>query len=1595
MSAIKWLSGLFILFIVALSSAYNYGDPGLQDSQVVIVPNEDGTILEISVLTFASGHTDTGTTISQEMRAIIESCRDSPNFRQCIYSEGNSFTAGTDFNLEMRSVQDARITVTYYNALTGSDTDVPECTGLVTNTEGIAYTPSETGVPDEIPYYTTTCDISEIVEGQRTTTIMVIYSPDLEDGISASTAPYTYTNAHVTASSAITRQINDLILGLSSAQGTDIPIPLASPLPCVGIFLILGLLLSSLYFAGKSPISLLDIAAPRLPTPKGVAAGGQILTPFGYGELGRTTNAKLKASVAALELISRRLRENRLGGDMATNRLMGRIDSRGGTNEQRQVARSIVTAGRALGINAHELNGLADLPSNYREAHYQQIANIFERLRNGELGGAGRHLATTTQDALHAFRVNKTLSVLGGHPDMETQSKALTWVTKKMDVAFGSNRYAVIGPTIAATRGSIVRSSRLTGRLAKAIFTEAPSLVRGATKTTMEMIGGSDALRRLEAKGKTSRSAGWLFNQLTKHPSNIEIGHMFPIVDKMGYMYDSMRKEALRDSMRYVLRQFYRSKGVNFSITEEELSQMGHKDINILQKSGYLTAIQHMSADERASFHNAEKEFMTILGNKDLSSYEKLQKLIDLARTHTSNTIHIDSSLQMFTDKINNIHQSTEPDYVKMIQLQEQFEKQNAVRAAGDTGGVLRDDLYVCHVGGGTLRHEKIWETMVLRTMIWDAENGYMKSIGQSEHLDEQAGVKEALLSARLNVANRLATLDPTTGMDKLPEHMRNMSDLEAVRDRNKSDMMQLFSKEGLELFEQTTNKKMGQASIQDIVLFMYGANMPKSGHTDPKTGKMVYWGCDQELTLKKSEVRADVKRHWITKLDDRENFALGQWTESKFTRSYVPAFKASIEAQLKNMPGYNTWSVEEHQTHAKQLWVSDLLIKDMEQRFNSHFGQNTYGTTHESMRFYGGIAVGFLEKALEDKLPADHATLEFLKNIDMNNVNHLRELGTLLSAHRQDFEKIIHDPVTYEQMATGKKPMVMLHEGGFAYYHKGMALSDMDRLVNAEVALKDNNGVSRVFIAEEVSINLNDKLIQEFYKLKNSRSAGNPEEWSNLIENARAWASEGRYNYEREKQFAALVWEYSNATNDFHSFYNKTKVFVDSRREVTPAAPMMLRFFGIEGSTAADAWKHAKKYGFNVLDYITKVSLLTGGPVHDASYDITPVSEQFRRHSMYMASNIMANVDMKDMTAEERAALRNAAMQHAALHQVWDYAIDRHPGRTSAGYGTHASWASGFHFGPAQNFSVKDNLGSYMSKGEYLNFMVMYGFSLDLASKMLAPYTNIIRGVQMSMQGYSNRWGITENPLKMYDYTTPRMQEAMQAANPFSFRWFEGKTFERIAKLNVFGGSLEHHQLAGPDFFLGLRQAPQDLFLTRKGVYAVLRTGEANPGLTHYDYRHTLRLDQAMGEYLMRNRDVAYMYDEEVKHSAFTNTVRRTVAAEALGIRRRQELNNFGALQNPLYGWANPIAFLWHLPPPGVPDGLAPRDLVTRWVGISKRGHDPQGGFLNQFKRAASSFGNTAKSFSRPDLTSRQVHCNCGRTGIRGTRCQNCGICL
>ena len=1492
----------------------------------------------------------------EEQEAIYQSLRDEcGSDAACIQSLAVS-KVGRE-NLHYVSVQDAEIGFAYYNPQSGEYVSIVGC-------ENVPASGSEDlGELWETPYYYAECTVpSEIYRGSKIR-VRAYYLGD-GDPVEVDGEQYIVTTEpkEMEVSDFETNVIDKLYTSIVNKLRAATE---EEPGICIGLFLLIGLLLASMYFSGKSPITLLDITTPKMPSPKGITAGGQVMLPYGYGEMKGAMMNKRKNNEKLLKNMIDKMRNGGMGAGVAL----------AGTNAGRDVKNTLNKAGNdkvgsalaygalAAGDKAAAKMLAGKLPQSYGDAEHKTVAQVLAKLK--QMGGRHAIMAATIKDTMLIDQTMKSYAGLSGKTGHGRLDKWHGKVQNALGKFVGANRYTVTSAMIMGSYDSAVRSTRWVGR---GTVAGAKTIGKGAAKGTIgmvEKVSGLDLMRRMEKKAKTSKTAAAMVAAV-KPGKDLVIGKKVDIEKKMGHAYETLKEEAKKEQIKYTLKQMYKALGVNFNITEKDLVRMGMEDVDVLELSGYNKVA--------GKIKGVEKEIMAILGSK-MTSDDKVRALAELAKAHGAK---IDMAMFSFNDKLNKIDQmyGENDGHLKYIALREILaEHEKAVPAPG-VDEVSGDKFYTL-IGRASMNGSAIWETMVLRTLTWDAENGKIR---------EGAGLKEGMLRSYVETVNRLVGLNPTADLSAFPEFMRNKGEMSKIEARVKSIIVNdLMTDAGRSALAKHAGTSVANAKMQDVIAILEGAErgMPGEGQKVDRFGRIAVYN-PQEVGPGMDNFKLDLRRRWVGAPDQRESYAIGMWVENTFTRSNVGTSHPRIDAELKRMAGYASMTNAEKTSMAKKLWISDQLKTDFEMRFNSHFASDAYGKMPERANFFMGVLNGYYAKAMMDKdLPSNHPDKYFVEHMDASNPGQLKKFRTEIAGrYDKEFRKEMAGDVTFDDVLKSKRPLVQLYEGDWAYYSKGMPLSVGDK-VHGEISLRDDKGQWRKFTPDDVAIKLSPPLMQEFYRLQGKD--GRPSaDWDRFMNNVKTELKEG--GYEKQKVYAALVYRYGRLTSDYLSYWKDTKINVKPIKETMEIAPQSLRMLGVTENElvrkSMSVWRNLKT---DLGGFAVKTSMLGAGAAFDSSMDVIPRSEYLRQHSMKLAKSIytMDANEWKNMSHAERSLYKNVAVSHFGYHHAWQWAIDR-ANRTTAQLGLGQTTENYFHHGPGHILGgIKDYVRGPMTGSQWAGFYAFYGWPANLASAAHKPFVNMFRHIQVAMHGAPSRWDRQPDALKTFEYGNPRLLGATRSVTNILGT---GK----LSKLKVWKNAGEERHQAGEEILQGLRAGPSDMSTRRTGVFSIAREGDANPACSYYTWRHELKMDEAMAGYLWRNRELVYMYDKEVKQQSMAYTQRRTVSAEALGIRMDQEARGFGVSQNPIYGFFNPLLFAWHLPIPGVPASMSMRDKVTNWAAKRKYGYGQS--FGSRVSETAKDLADGAWRAATPWKGNSVVACpKCGKFTYRGTVCR-CG---
>jgi len=1398
-----WLFGMLLMLVLPAVHAVDLGGSSTMMQSQLWVTHADNQV-NATTLVFEPGQPPAA--VAQRIatnQQILAFCQqNSPqDIQGCLISKSAEASKTATYPVKFRSVPDANVTYEYWNPFRAGGAGwvpVPGCALVAAKPSGTIPDPS--GNPVQL--YTSTCPVDKNIYKGRTINVRITYVPGPNDNITASTETVVLSDATSSPlaafASALTNALNQQA---QAALG-------GGTLSCIGVFLILGLLLASMYFAGKSPITLLDVTTPKLPSPKGFTASGQIIAPFGYSEMKVAVKKQMGAAAVAAGAFYDS-EKGKLSQSMhdAVNKMAGNIKDA----EQAKMFKAIAAAHLAKGGKISDLKAIAKPFSAMSEndhATFRQILNKLERA-----GGKYQLLATTGGTWHQGASLMETLGVV-----THKGGKVTTAVQKVLGKAYGLDRYKGLG-FIPATFDSAARSTKMIMKGTEATVVHGAQFLRETGKLAVETMGGKGALRAMEEKAKTSATYSALYGQLTKKAKEISIGSVMPIDRKMGHSYRILYEAMQKDQMAFLLKQSFSKMGVKVAaMTDRDLFAMASGIVDPVAKCGYRSS-SHLTA--------VEAEIFAILSNKNLSMMEKRDKLEAMLKQLGGK---LDASYVKVREDLDKIGREKAEDHVKLIMLQEMLDRENMALKAARSGEERLDEKYHPLVGrNGRLSGSDMWEVALLQKMITDIGDGTAA---------KGVSLRDFMNSVRLDVENTLMTLNPNRP-DLLPEFMRDKAMLQKKADENRRLLAGQLTDEGERVLKELTGKNRNNATLNDFMKVLYGnpymnksqgiKDIGEGVHIDKKTGARLWWEDAQAIGPQAGWWMTNMKGLWLNGITTPElGLTVGAGTEAKFTRPFTSAHAANpaLAAELDRYPGARTWSPQKRDAEFKKLWVKDDLEKHLHNMFNDRFANAYAGSTNETHRFYYSAAASLLGKALRDSgYDENHADLRFLGTLDMNNPKDMERFRNMIGKrYKTEFEEVLKKGVTFDDIVKSKTAWMMTHEGSYVPYSPNMPASENDRLINGHVALFDGKNWRRYSPDDtRVEFKGRDDLAVAFNRVAGS---GNRGDWEPVLKQVMEWAKDG--DYEKKKVLGAVLWRYGNVTYDYMSYWKESGVRVVPRSEAMPLAPSLLRFFGVDSPELSKTLKPFRDFGQTMGHFLLRTTMDGMGEWHLRQYDVAPRSQMLKMYQ-WRASEKILSTDLNKLfwdasSDEERsklaAAFRAYALAQGDFHGVWAFAIDRSYNRASTSHGAQSAYAAAFPSGPCQPFHLKSNLRGYMSGPEYTSFMALYGWPAAMARKAIMPYQKMIAGPQRSLTGYISKWDYSSvDALRPFGTSTsPRLLEAFRGYNPMSFSWGRGWASEKLQWLNHFQSRAEQAQIVGYDHQTGLKQGYSEKAWSTRG---------------------------------------------------------------------------------------------------------------------------------------------------------------------------------
>jgi hypothetical protein len=767
---------------------------------------------------------------------------------------------------------------------------------------------------------------------------------------------------------------------------------------------------------------------------------------------------------------------------------------------------------------------------------------------------------------------------------------------------------------------------------------------------------------------------------------------------------------------------------------------------------------------------------------------------------------------------------------------------------------------------------------------------------------------------------------------------------------------------------------------------FEGGAEIAYRERADLKKGQIPFMderpvsiGDSREISPRIGFWKVDMKRIWET----GHEATVGYYVDSIFGKGYKTPYKASIYREMMGPNGMiidpatgkpvdpSNVSKRFAEDRLKPIYRRDTLMGEMYDFLNGTMAMNAYRYTNETVRFYAkaaqAILGGAVLDAVKNKRDGDpdyeraKAIFREIENLDVTTKEGGDRFAKILEKHAKQFNEFLNKPVTYDMMARAPHAWVMMHEGGYVPFIKGMPLSDFDRVMNGHVALKDSEGHWRRFDPQSMDMNFGTdasgmRFKREFAALQNQKDRHGSTQmmdekgnvvnvrWDDFLTRMADWA---KGDFAKQKIYNTVLWRYAQSTSDWNEFWEKSDITIRPKNEVLGIRIGALPFASHE-EMSASVMEPFRKVREKLRDFgmwLELSSMYAGGRTYTASYDVTPVSELYREHYRDTAEQVrLIQSDLVGKNAAEKAAvLKNYGISEGMYNNmltyargfhseyiIWNFGIDRAPQRHSTSYGLQNAMASSFQYGPAAAWDPRWYNAYFENRWASLPFTFAQG-GVNLVRHLALPAITSFRTFQMNLFGYPNKWNYSDsNPMQPWDYRSPDALGAVRSVlNPFSasLNWFNFGDMQ---------GEMIQRDTGGAKYRRGLASIPVEFSWIYKGITYAARRGDANPGLSTYDSRGTLGLTSAMAEYLAHRDQFAGYFgtDQNLQKRAHTTFIKREVGAPALALKREEELRGYSPLANPIHAWWNPVLFLWHLPISPV----SPRDMYMHYKEGTRR---------------------------------------------------------
>ena len=389
---------------------------------------------------------------------------------------------------------------------------------------------------------------------------------------------------------------------------------------CLVSILMGGLLIASMFFAGRSPLSLLDLTTPLLPKAKSISYGGIMM---GTGltriskqmaEMGAEGKRISAASKETTELLLRHLRSQKGGYNKALlDRIMGsKADA---ALKMMAVHALIAGKGRAFIDRILALSGKQVKDESYQEEYGKLLSELKRSDSAKELNGkVNLHDAVILISEMNIF--NQMQAYVFG--------QATGGVPPKLKKALQSTlgRLPLIGTHVMGAAASVFAAGRMTGRM-----------YTGAAGSTIRAVGNlaegegkySERIQMsIDARKKKGLKPTLWQKLVSPYPEDQTLSYLFNTYDYGSALYKRLMAEAKKDVVNWLLGTAIAHYGGKVNLTMEEVLEIGKKTPEEMMFSKF----------RKGDFAKFEKEVREALSASAEVTPQLLNQVMQIMRTH-------------------------------------------------------------------------------------------------------------------------------------------------------------------------------------------------------------------------------------------------------------------------------------------------------------------------------------------------------------------------------------------------------------------------------------------------------------------------------------------------------------------------------------------------------------------------------------------------------------------------------------------------------------------------------------------------------------------------------------------------------------------------------------------------------------------------------------------------------------------------------------------------------------------------------------------------------------------------------------------------